>query len=134
MLLGAAIKQGLKLSMKVPRIVSSPGQLQRIELKKLLKKASQTSFGKHYRFEEILDSEDVTATFKEKVPIHTYNSMFEYWWKRCLNEEENVCWPGFVKYFALSSGTSESASKHIPITRDMVKALRKATIRQMLTL
>src|SRR6185503_981840 len=134
MLLGAAIKQGLKLSLKVPRRVSSPVQLQRRELKKLLKKASQTSFGKHYRFDEILKSKNFAAVFQEKVPIHTYNTMFEYWWNRCLNEEEDVCWPGYVKYFALSSGTSESASKHIPITRDMVKALRKATIRHMLTL
>ena len=134
MLLGAAIKQGLKLSLKVPRRVSSPVQLQRRELKKLLKSASQTSFGKHYRFDEILKSKNTAAVFQEKVPIHTYNSMFEYWWNRCLNEEEDVCWPGYVKYFALSSGTSESASKHIPVTKEMVKALRKATIRQMLTL
>ncbi len=134
MLLGAVIKQGLKLSLRVPRKVSSPAQLQRRELKKLLKKAELTSFGQHYRFGEILNDENIGSSFRAKVPLHTYNTMFEYWWNRCLNEEENVCWPGHIKYFALSSGTSESASKHIPVTRDMVKALRKATIRQMLTL
>ena len=134
MLLGAVIKQGLKLSLKVPRRVNSPVQLQRRELKKLLKKASLTSFGQHYRFDEMLKESKLSETFRSKVPLHTYNTMFEYWWNRCLNEEENVCWPGHVKYFALSSGTSESASKHIPVTREMVKALRKATIRQMLTL
>jgi len=134
MLLGAVIKQGLKLSLRVPRRINSPAQLQRSELKKLMKKAALTSFGKHYRFDEMLNEKNLPATFQEKVPLHTYNTMFEYWWNRCLNEEENVCWPGHVKYFALSSGTSESASKHIPVTRDMVKTLRKATIRQMLTL
>ena len=134
MLLGAIIKQGLKLSLRVPRRVNSPAQLQRSELKKLMKKAALTSFGKHYRFDEILEEKNFSRTFQEKIPLHTYNTMFEYWWNRCLNEEENVCWPGYVKYFALSSGTSESASKHIPVTREMVKALRKATIRHMLTL
>jgi hypothetical protein len=134
MLLGAAIKQGLKLSLRVPRRISSPAQLQRRELKKLMTKAAQTSFGKHYRFDELLKERDIPVMFREKIPLHTYNTMFEYWWNRCLNEEENVCWPGRVKYFALSSGTSESASKHIPITREMVKALRKATVRHMLTL
>ena len=134
MLLGAVIKQGLKLSLKVPRRVNSPAQLQRRELKKLLKKASLTSFGQHYRFDQMLKESKLSESFRSKVPLHTYNTMFEYWWNRCLNEEENVCWPGHVKYFALSSGTSESASKHIPVTREMVKALRKATIRQMLTL
>ena len=31
--------------------------------------------------------------------------------------EADVCWPGKVKYFALSSGTSETSSKYIPITK-----------------
>jgi len=34
----------------------------------------------------------------------------------------------------LSSGTAGSASKHIPVTREMIKALRKASIRQITTL
>ena len=134
MLLGNVIKQGLKLSMRVPRRPSTPAKLQQRELKKLLKKASETAFGGHYRFDEILEDANPVSRFREKVPLHTYNTMFQYWWNRCLQEEENVCWPGYVKYFALSSGTSESASKHIPVTREMVKALRKATIRHMLTL
>src|SRR5690606_37561616 len=39
-----------------------------------------------------------------------------------------------VKYFALSSGTSEASSKHIPGTKDMTKAIQKTSIRQILTL
>src|SRR6267154_4328744 len=105
MLLGAIIKQGLKISQRVPRRVSSPAQLQRRELKKLLKKAKVTSFGTHYNFEEILKSKHVEQSFKEGVPLFNYNSIFDQWWHRCLQEEENVCWPGRVKYFALSSGT-----------------------------
>jgi hypothetical protein len=45
-------------------------------------------------------------------------------------EKRNVCWPGKVKYFALSSGTSESSSKHIPVTNDMIKSVKKAGIKQ----
>ena len=133
-LLGALIKQGLKLTTRVRLRESTPIQEQRRELKKLLRKAQHTSFGTHYHFSECLSSRNFVRAFQEKVPLFAYNTLFEQWWYRCLEEEDNVCWPGHVKYFALSSGTSESASKHIPVTRDMVRALRKASIRQMITL
>jgi hypothetical protein len=55
-------------------------------------------------------------------------------WYRALNNETFVTWPGRVKYFALSSGTSESSSKHIPVTADMVKAIKKTSIRQIFSL
>jgi hypothetical protein len=60
--------------------------------------------------------------------------MFRKWWYRSLNGEAFVTWPERVKYFALSSGTSESSSKHIPVTKDTLKAIRKASIRQMMAL
>ena len=133
-LIGALIKQGLKLGTRVKLRDYTPIQHQRKELRKLLRKAEDTSFGKHYGFEKMLDSRNFVRAFQQDVPVFNYNSIFQNWWHRCLAEEENVCWPGHVNYFALSSGTSESASKHIPVTNDMVKALRKASIRQIITL
>ncbi len=133
-LLGALIKQGLKLSQRVKRREHTPVQHQRRVLKKLLRSAEFTSFGKEYRFSELLSARSFAKAFQENVPVFNYNSMFEKWWHRCLAEEENVCWNGKIKYFALSSGTSESASKHIPVTREMARALKKASIRQMITL
>jgi hypothetical protein len=134
MLLGALIKQGLRLSTRVRLRNSSIVNSQKRELSKLLKKAEFTSFGKEYHFSQIINSDDQADAFRKNVPVFDYNSIFEKWWHRCLKEEEDVCWPGHVKYFALSSGTSDSASKHIPVTRDMVKSLRKASIRQISTL
>ena len=132
--LGVLIKQGLKFSQRVKRREQSPFHQQRRVLKKLLRSAEFTAFGTAYHFSEFYLSKDVIRQFQEKVPLFNYNTMFDQWWHRCLNGEENVSWYGRVNYFALSSGTSESASKHIPVTRDMVKSLRKASIRQMLTL
>jgi hypothetical protein len=63
--------------------------------------------------------------------VHDYNSMFKNWWYRSLNGEPWVTWPGKVKYFALTSGTSESSSKHIPVTSAMLRAIQKASIRQL---
>ena len=132
--LGVLIKQGLKLSQRVKRREQSPFHQQRRVLKKLLRAAEFTAFGTEYHFSEFHQTKDVIRQFQEKVPVFNYNTMFDQWWHRCLQGEENVSWHGRVKYFALSSGTSESASKHIPVTRDMVKSLRKASIRQMLSL
>lgn len=133
-LLGALIKQGLKISSRVRLRFQSLAYYQKRELKKLLVKAEHTSFGKEFNFTEILSNKDVVTPFQNNVPIYNYNSIFEQWWNRCLKEEKDVCWPGHVKYFALSSGTSEAASKHIPVTKEMVKSLRKASIRQIITL
>jgi hypothetical protein len=51
-----------------------------------------------------------------------------------LDGEADVAWPGKIKFFALSSGTSESASKKIPVSKEMIKAMRITGIRHMLTL
>ncbi|MBK7692441.1 MAG: GH3 auxin-responsive promoter family protein [Bacteroidetes bacterium] len=60
--------------------------------------------------------------------------MYGQWWKFCQEGEENVCWPGKVKCFALSSGTSESSSKHIPVTDDMIKSVKKAGMKQFFSM
>ena len=62
------------------------------------------------------------------------NKIYKEFWYKCLDGESDVTWPGKVKYFALSSGTSEAATKHIPITKNMMKAIKKNSIRQILAL
>lgn len=45
--------------------------------------------------------------------------------------EEDVTWPGKPPYFALSSGTTGKTSKRIPVTEDMVEAIRQTGIKQV---
>ncbi len=97
----------------------------------LLKKAKDTAFGKHYKFEEILDSGDVRKAFADKVPYFDYNKIDKEWWYKYHEGEENVTWPGKPPYFALSSGTTGKSSKRIPVTEEMVEAIRKAGIKQV---
>lgn len=136
-ILGSIIKRAIELRSKIPlekRSRINPEKAQRNELKKLLKKAYFTTFGEHYQFIDILKSDDLVESFKQNVPVHTYNTIFRKWWYRTLNGESFVCWPGKVKYFALSSGTSEASSKYIPVTNDMLKAIKKTSIRQIISL
>lgn len=103
-------------------------------LKKLLRKAQFTEFGKHYNFEEILLSKHIAKTFQQKVDCFNYETMHQQWWKKTLEGHEDVAWPGKIKYYALSSGTSEAASKYIPITKELIKANTTTSIRQLATI
>jgi hypothetical protein len=112
----------------------NPSKQQAITLKKLLSRGQYTALGETYDFGGILKKKDVVSAFRQNVPIHDYNSIHQKWWYRTLNGEAFVSWPGKVKYFALSSGTSEASSKYIPVTADMLKAIKKTSVRQIFSL
>jgi len=104
-------------------------------IKKLLSRARNTQIGKTYGFEEILSADDPVKAFQQKVPIYYYEKIYNEWWHKLLSgEQRNVCWPGKVKYFGLTSGTSNDSSKRVPITNDMIRSIRKIGIRQLLVL
>jgi GH3 auxin-responsive promoter len=129
-LLGHLINRSLRIRKNFSiQIGTSRGYQQQV-LSRLMKKAKHTHFGKHYQFNLLLKNDNLYAEFKKAIPFHNYNQMYNRWWKFCHEGEEDVCWPGKVKYFALSSGTSESASKHIPVTDDMIKSVKKAGFKQ----
>jgi len=130
-LLGRVIKKTIEISEKLPRRKPGPFKQQAKELRKLMKKAQFTAFGEYYKFPQLLQEKNLVKAFTQTVPVHDYNGMFKNWWYRSLNGEPFVTWPGEAKYFALSSGTSEASSKHIPVSRDMLKAIQKVTARQL---
>ncbi|MCX6296542.1 MAG: GH3 auxin-responsive promoter family protein [Bacteroidetes bacterium] len=133
-IIGSVIKRSFELRVRLPKIRTKDSYKQQTKvLKKLLTKAEFTAFGEHYNFSKILGEEDVVAAFQRTVKTHDYNSMFKNWWYRSKAGESNVCWPKKIKYFALSSGTSEAASKYIPVTTDMIKVIQKVGLRQMIS-
>ena len=112
----------------------SPKRAQLRVLKKLLRRARYTAFGQKNKFEQILLSRHPGKTFQQNVPTYNYNKIYKEWWYQTLDGKEDICWPGKIKYFALSSGTSESASKYIPITNDLLKGNKVIMIKQLLSL
>jgi len=133
MLLGQLIKRTISLNQRLSVAPSTPMKQQQRMLRRLLRKAAYTKFGLRYQFSEILRAENLIQAFQQHVPVHNYNSIYNQWWHRAMEGEENVCWPGRTKYFALSSGTSESASKRIPLTGDMIRAIKRGSIKQILS-
>lgn len=139
-ILGTLLKKGVTLRESLEQMYSSAEDLQKRELRNLLIHAEQTTFGRKYSFKDILRSfkgvgaSNYYEVFKNKIPIFDYDKIFDEWWYMAKEGEKNICWPGKIKYFALSSGTSGAPSKHIPITKDMLKSIRKTSTRQMLTM
>ncbi len=126
------IPKTIAKTLKLP--IGSHRRQQSRVLKKLLKKAKYTEFGQEYHFDEILLHKRPAKLFQQLVPIFDYDKIYDQWWHRTLEGIPDVCWPGKIKYFALSSGTSGAASKYIPITNDLMKGNRIVMVKQMLTL
>lgn len=130
------------IDIKLPRAIAAalrippndPRRQQIKVLKKLLKKARFTEFGQHYRFDDALLSKHPAKKFQELVPVHDYNKIYEEWWKKTLDGVPDVAWPGKIKYYALSSGTSEAASKYIPVTKELLRSNTINYLRQLLSL
>src|SRR3954471_2435487 len=130
------------IDIKIPKAIASalrlpendPRRQQLKVLKKLLKKARFTAFGQKYRFDEILLGRHVGKEFQERVPIHDYDKIYNEWWFKTLEGVPDVTWPGKIKFYALSSGTSEAASKYIPVTKEMLRSNRINYVRQIMSL
>jgi hypothetical protein len=133
--LGTLIKKAYQLKDRpaLKKTKVNAVDLQIKELKKLLSAAQFTSFGEHFDFNKILSSTALIHQFQNQIPVFDYSKMFKDWWYRALNGETFVSWPGRVKYFALTSGTSEASSKQIPVTPDMLKSIKKASLRQLVS-
>jgi len=103
-------------------------------LKKLLRRAKNTAFGNTYGFNELLKSKNIAKDFQQAVPIFNYNKIYKEWWIKSIEGESDVCWPGKIKYYALSSGTSEAASKYIPVTNELLAGNKAIMVKQLLGL
>jgi hypothetical protein len=131
-ILGGVIKKAIDLNGLINR-EPNPYKAQKTVLLQLLKKARLTAFGRHYRFTEILNSQDPVKAFQENIPVHDYDALFDEWWHYLLKGHQNITWPGGQDYFALSSGTT-SNKKYIPVTNDMINAIKKSGMQQVLSL
>jgi len=77
----------------------------------LIKKGTQTAWGKIYDYKHIKSYED----YQQRVPISSYEDLSPYI-ERLLAGEDYVLWPDKIKYFSKSSGTTASKSKYIPVS------------------
>lgn len=93
-----------------------PIEIQKEILTQLIDQASNTEWGIKYDFKSI----NTLSTFKERLPVQTYEDI-EPFVNRLRNGEQNIFWPSEIKWFAKSSGTTNSKSKFIPVSKEALE-------------
>ena len=88
-------------------------QLQRQVLTHLLQEARDTEYGRNHLFGQVKGYED----FARKTPVNTYEELKNDI-DRMRHGERDVLWPGRVKWYAKSSGTTNDKSKFIPVSNE----------------
>lgn len=107
--------------------VNHPHQAQEKTLRKLIKTARNTQFGKDHHFSQIHDYQG----FKSKVPVRDYEGIKPYI-EHILAGKEDVLWPGKPLYFSKTSGTT-SGAKYIPISKESMPTHIQAARDALLT-
>ena len=92
--------------------------LQEAVFRYLLERGRLTEYGRRFGFENIKNYND----FARQVPQADYESL-KGDIDRMRRGESSILWPGQVKWFAKSSGTTNDKSKFIPVTREGLKNL-----------
>jgi len=98
---------------QIELFIKFPHEVQNEVLINLVKSAKSTFIGKKYNFESIKNYQD----FSNQVPITNYEDISELI-ERSRMGEKNIFWPSEIKWFAKSSGTTNSKSKFIPISNE----------------
>lgn len=106
-----------------------PNEVQNELLHELIKKASKTETGKLYEFKTIKSYN----IFKSRVPLCNYDDI-ELNIERCRKGEQNIFWPSNIKWFAKSSGTTNSKSKFIPLSSEALEDCHYKAGKDMLSL
>ncbi|MCB1742936.1 MAG: GH3 auxin-responsive promoter family protein [Gammaproteobacteria bacterium] len=99
-----------------------PIRVQRSQLEQLLRRAGRTRFGREHGFERIQDVQGYQA----RVPIRDYERFWDDYWRDAFPEHRDLCWPGLMPFFALSSGTSKGTTKYIPCSDAMCRSNNRA--------
>jgi hypothetical protein len=116
-LLNSVIKWiNIKRNYQIQYYRDHPIEIQNEILLELLSRAKNTQWGKKYNYAEITSVEN----FKNIVPLQKYNNIKPFV-DRLRAGEKDLLWPGEVKWFAKSSGTTSDKSKFIPVTNEALE-------------
>jgi len=95
--------------------------LQQQQLQHLLSTARNTQYGREHAFATIGSYEDYTR----QVPVNTYEELKTHI-DRMRHGEPDILWPGRVKWYAKSSGTTNDKSKFIPVSNEGLQKIHYA--------
>ena len=114
---------------QIELFVKYPIEVQKERLNQLVQQAKDTEWGRTYKLASIQNYRE----FADCIPVQDYMQLQPFI-ERMMRGEANVLWPGHVKWFAKSSGTTSAKSKFIPITQDSLEDCHFKTGRDMLSI
>ena len=106
-----------------------PNEVQEELLLNLIRTAEHTVIGKQYDFSSIKSYRE----FIDRVPVSTYEDL-EPLIERTRTGEQNVFWNTPIKWFAKSSGTTNSKSKFIPVSNESLQNCHYNASKDLLSL
>ena len=95
--------------------------LQRAVLNHLIQSAKDTEYGRNHAFAAVKGYDD----FISQVPVNTYEEL-KGDIDRMRQGETDILWPGRVKWYAKSSGTTNDKSKFIPVSNEGLQKIHYA--------
>lgn len=98
---------------RINEFLQTPQATQQRVFQELIKQGKQTAIGEKYGFNHIRTRKDYAA----QVPIHSYEDLKPYI-DQMMMGAENILWPGTVRWYSKSSGTTAGKSKFIPVPKE----------------
>lgn len=93
-----------------------PVETQQENLFRIITAAAPTEWGRKYDYSSIRSVEE----YQSRVPVRAYDEYLPYI-ERLSKGESNLTWPGEIKWFAKSAGTTSTKSKFIPISMESLE-------------
>lgn len=106
----------IKRIAEIELIRQYPFNVQQDTFDLLIEKGTETEWGKKYQYNRIKTIQD----FQKQVPLQNYEQVKPYV-DRLRSGETDLLWPGEIKWFAKSSGTTNDKSKFIPVSKDSLE-------------
>lgn len=103
--------------------------IQHAQLRRNLERAAETQIGRKHRFGKLarLADAEMLSAFRQEVPLADWYAIKDAIERMREGGERDVLWPGLVRNFAQSSGTT-AGEKHLPVSDDVLTSNRKASL------
>jgi len=101
---------------QIEHFMKNPHEVQARLLRELISEGVSTEYGVTHGIEHVNDE----YQFAKNLPLTTYEDLKPYI-ERMMLGEKSVLWPGQVRWYSKSSGTTSDKSKFIPVSRNNLK-------------
>jgi len=104
------------------------GEIQRAQLRRNLERAAETEIGREHAFGRLarLPDAELARAYRSAVPLGDWYTIAERIERMRQGGERDVLWPGLVRNFAQSSGTT-AGEKHLPVSDEVLASNRRAS-------